>query len=220
MAKPNTKRAVLPGTATAPAIQFRTIATPDGEVLREPLVQNAEWKDPDDDGAYARRQGARVIHGQRAVWQVARLHGTSPNEITAAHLKAAERYLNDWNVRNGPLRSQLGQGAGGGDTPIVNAAVRAGAAMDAVAAALGPSALRILNIVVINNRPVSVLAGALGIAHARAFGRFVAAIERLREHYQPPAKPRAHVEPPPPDVDDVPAERLGRWKRPAIGAPA
>jgi hypothetical protein len=94
-------------------------------------------------------------------------------------------------VRNGPLRSQLGQGAGGGDTPIVNAAVRAGAAMDAVAAALGPSALRILNIVVINNRPVSVLAGALGIAHARAFGRFVAAIERLREHYQPPAKPRA-----------------------------
>lgn len=203
---------ILSVTDTAPTIQFRSITTPDGEILREPLVENAEWKDPADDEAYARRHGAKVIQGQRAVWQVARLARTSPNEITPAHVKAAERFLNDWNVRNGSLRSQLGTTIGGGDSPIVNAAVRAGISMDAAEAVLGYTATRILTIVVVLNGRIDDLAREMRMGRDRAFGRFAAALERLREHYQPPAKARPYVQPPAPDVGDIPAERLGRWK--------
>lgn len=221
--RPNRNRSTLPPLTSdgPPSIQLATIVSADGEVLREPLVESADWKDPDDTGTAARMHGAKTVHGHRVAWQIARLHRTSPHEITEQHVKAAERFMNDWNIRNGPLRSQLGHGGGSGDSPIVNAAVRAGISLDAVKAALGTAGMLILTVVVINNRPITALAGALHVHRDRAFGRFAATVERLREHYQPPAKSSGPAPPmmAPPDVDDIPVNRLGRWRHSTAGTP-
>ena len=192
--------------------------------LRAAVVEAAEWRDPADiDSARARGHGARPIHGWRRVWTIASLHVSCPREITAAHVRAAERLLGDYE------RGEAMIGGGGAnldrvDCPgpgaisdeRIDACERYREAMGAV----GVAGAAILRWVVVDNWTVSRLGVQLGLHRDRAHGRLYAALERLREHYWPPRADRA-IEAPTDVLEPVAgvvgleglaAERLGRWR--------
>jgi hypothetical protein len=188
----------------APAIQRQTIADSDGVVIREPLAV------PDvKRGGYRRNSVVR------------QLHATSPNEITAKHVHAAERLLNDYDIgiegaTGGGMREAVD---GATSIDISEARLRAIQSYRDAMRALGASLGGIVAVVVIENWPVTRVAQSIGVHRDRAFGRIAAGLQRLVEHYHPPREvatirpaedaARAAADP---DPQDVPAERLGRWR--------
>ena len=209
-----------------PAVQ-REPVTAGATVLREPLVQRADWADPDDASAQARlRSGARRVQGWRRIWSIDALHEGSPREITKAHVGAAQKLLGDYEI------GIEGASPDGGRLERVDGAVheglhpwsariRAAQRYREAVQALGEQAAFIVTLVVIDNWTMVRLSQALGTTRDRAFGRLQAGLERLREHYQPPrqnaaAGPAAEHEEAvlDPGISDLPPERLGRWERP------
>ena len=186
--------------------------------LRPALVEEATWRDPTDTTtAMARARGAKPINGWRRVWTIAALHRSAPREITAAHVKAAERLLGDYE-----LGVEMVSGGKGydrvdcvGPGSISDDRIDALARYQSALAAVGNSGASVLRWVVIDNRTVSWLGDKLGIHRHRAHGRLYAAIERLREHYWPPrrdAAPQPVYEPVLADAGLMAEDREGRWR--------
>lgn len=203
-----------------PSIQREVITTTDGVVLRELTVERVEWDDPADKTGRTKRGarfGARKVRGFRRVWTIDVLHRGSPNEVTKAHVAAAERLVNDHQVREGAV---LSSGSGSGVLGVVDVRVQAALRYEAAMAAVGEQGRFVLFRAAALNWTVLALAEALGITRDRAHGRLQAALDLLREHYDAGKKraahtpPRAPSEPIPIEVTDLPAERSGRWTRP------
>lgn len=196
-----------------------------GDILiRDPIVERTEWKDPEDTSSRARNHGAKPIQGWRRVWVIQRLHETSPREITQAHVKAAERLLGDYE------RGVDGACQGGFANDRVDASSAdptTDAQLDALeryreaVAILGGQGGLIVTVVVVDNWPIVRLAAYLGVHRDRAFGRLQAGLERLREHYTPirqtPAVRAVSAALEPLELAgcyDLPSERIGRWRAP------
>lgn len=166
-----------------PAVQ-RLCGGPVGH--REAIVQQADWKDPDDlETARARHYGSRTVHGWRRVWTISVLHASCPREITVDHVAAAERLLGDYET--GIEGASTGRGMEYIDSAC-SGSVSEGR-MDAIRdfrealASAGAEGGRILTWVVLENWSLRRLAGHLGLHPHRAHGRLYGALERLREHY-------------------------------------
>lgn len=171
----------------APDIQRQAIVA-SGTVLREPRVETTRWADPSDTGAAARMRGAKQIEGDRVVWQIERLHRSSPNRFTAQHVKAATRLVHDMEMASS-LPSCLDNSRGGdGKGGVSDARMNAETAVRRAKEAVGASAFTTLVIVVFNNRPIVALSKQLRVNPDQASGMFLAALERLREHYSPPGR--------------------------------
>jgi hypothetical protein len=198
-----------------PADILRVPATEaDGSVIRPAMVEPADWKDPTDTVSHrARQHGARDVHGWRRVWTIASLHASCPREITAAHVRAADRLLSDYE------RAYVGaHGAGtmdyidgGTNSGVPDSSLEAMARYRAACGAVGTYSAMVLNHVVLGNWTITRLAASLDIHRDRAHGRLHSALERLREHYWPKdaesgsAASSATLEP---ESDN----RTGRWR--------
>jgi len=190
---------------------------------RAAMVEPAQWKDPADTGTAARMYGSRTVQGWRRVSTIKSLHETSGREITAAHVKAAERLLGDYEigiegaVQSGTPSERVDGGSSAGISGArLDAMKRYRQAMEAI----GATAALIVCKVVLDNWTVTELAAALGIHRDRAHGRLQAGLERLREHYWPPQQnpvlqaATVAESVADPGVADIPQERMGRWKAP------
>lgn len=214
-------RAELIAEDGPPDIQTLPILSKAGVVLREPTVSSTEWRDPDDPNARYRKKSVRTINGWKRTWSIDRLRKSSPSEITAKHVHAASRFLDDHEIRAGAHRgSRLFERVDGetqGDARIINGHVAAGIRIDETKAALGQEAYGILFRLIVVNWTMATIAEKAKTSPDRAFGRVRAALERLREHYWPPSNgtPHVGVEEPLMDVGvlDIPQERLGRRVR-------
>jgi hypothetical protein len=184
-------------------------------LLREALVESAKWRDPADTAsAMARARGSRSVNGWRSVRTMTKLHGINPREFTAAHLRAANKLLTDYEIgiegaSNGRNYDRV-DGAVPGDISAIrlDALRRYREAMEAC----GVQSARVLGLAIISNLSIVKLAGTLGINKEQAHGRLYGAVERLREHYWPPRGNQtdtdyAALE----KIADV-DERIGRWR--------
>ena len=204
-----------------PAIQRKRIIAADGTVLREETVFRSEWDDPADTSARTKkgaRFGARAIRGFRRVWTIDVLHRGSPNEITAAHVAAAERLVTDHQRREGAVVMRSGSGAS--ELGAIDVRVQAGIHYEAAMAALTEQGRFVVLRVAILNWTIVKLAEKLKINRDRAHGRVQAALDDLREHYDA-GKKRKPREAPLETVaeaetvadEGLPVERIGRWDR-------
>jgi hypothetical protein len=187
MPKAAKRKATLPPLASdreeagPPDIQRRVISH-NGVVLREALVEPAAWKDPDDTAGHIKRDGARLVHGFQAAWQITKLQRTSPRDITEQHVAAAHRFLNDWDLSNGAAASCLREATGGSDG-VGAAALNACTAVRLAREAVGATAAELMIAVVVHNRAIGAYATARRDNPSRVLGRFAAAMDRLVEHY-------------------------------------
>lgn len=208
-----------------PRIQRNAIVTNDGVVIREAMVEQIEWPDPTDMSARLRRAtvpGARVeakkVTGYKRVWTIDTLHRSSPAEITDDLVKAATRFVDDHQRREGALVG--GWASSSGDLDPVDVRVAAGIRYDEAAAAMGLHGSYVVYHVAILNWTITALALHLGINRDRSFGHLQSALERLREHYDQgkrkrtkhtPVRPSAPL--PEPKDTGLPPDRSGRWDR-------
>jgi hypothetical protein len=183
------------------------------------MVERVEWRDPDDPNAHIRRStrqgerdGARHISGWKRVWTIDSLAKTSPDHITPALVKAATRYLNDVEQSEGAAqtantgnRADNGSDAPGRMDAMIAAAIRVDEARNAV----GAYGARALMMAVVQNQKLTIIALYFKISRDRAFGLVLAALTRLREHYD---DTRKRTRPPAPPVVEPGNEREGRWR--------
>jgi len=204
-----------------PQIQRVAILAVGGLIIRDAMVEQADRPDMEDPNASVRKKTVRMIRGWRRVWTIDTLHKTSPNEITEAHVAAAERLVGDHQRREGAITT--GGRSGDGKMGPIDVRVAAGIEYDAALVAVGQQGAGILFRAAILNWTVTTLATKLDISRDRAFGRLQAALERLREHYDAGKKrksserttmPSLAVEPArEPEDTGLPVERSGRWDR-------
>ena len=204
-----------------PDIQFATI-THQGVIIREPLVISDTWRDPTDTSSQAQRHGAKMVKGARVAWQIERLHRSSPREITEAHVKAATHYMRDFDMGvQGATGSGWAEAVDGGSNDGYSAArIEALTAHRLANASLGNSGVHIITMVIVNNATITKLATNLKTNNHRAMGRFIATMDRLRDHYdaqKPPKQTRAKPQTDQAIVDasitDIPQVQLGRFLR-------
>lgn len=190
---------------------------PDGRPTLPQKVEPASWPDPTDTSSMARgedgRRRQKAVAGWRAVNPLLRLHATNPKDFTAHHVRAAARLQDDYEIAEGAVGIGNGLGSGGGD-PVsarLDAVRRFRLARDAV----GRAGCEVLLPVVLNNLTLADLAKRRNENPHRVAGRLSSALDRLAEHYWPPAeapgrKPAALVDP---AVTDIGQDRLGRVGR-------
>jgi hypothetical protein len=177
----------LPSVEGPPAIQRRQITTANGAVLREPMVEHAEWRDPDDLNPNAR--APRVVVAFRRVDQLLKL-AEAGTGITDEHVTAGQRFMRDAEAADGARPGRdLAEGridgaqSGPGDSRLF-ALRRYREAVQAV----GQRGSAIVTLVVVENCTISDLARRLGVKqHYAALGMLIAALDRLAEHYWPKA---------------------------------
>jgi hypothetical protein len=158
---------------------------------REPTAVPAEWRDPDD--LNPNRRAARVVQGTRAVDPVYAAHLRAGSKITLRHVRAANKYLTDYEMGilgsrpNAPERVG-GTRAAGAMYPSEEQCARVRSILIAHQA-LGAAATQILRHVVLGipdplRRDAASYARRFGMDPKLAMGLLVAALERLAEHYQ------------------------------------
>lgn len=168
--------------AMAPAIARNPVLARDGTVLRGPLVEADEWRDPEDDNPRAR--APRMIRGFARVDVLRNLH-LRRGLVTLAHLADARRFADDYEIgmgaRPGYERPEAGTGVpafGLGQTQL-DALDR----FHAACVAVGVRGCTILVPVAVANADLGTVARARGVSTDVAHGLLVAALDRLGEHY-------------------------------------
>lgn len=174
----------------AAAAQRHAVADPvTGEIIRDPRVERAEWRDPTDLDPH--RRHARLICGFRRVDVLRNLHARG-GLVTPQHLVAAERLTADYEISiagaslRDPSQPAIRSTAGGPGDAQLAAATRYREAVEAV----GPAAYAVLTPVVLDNWTVRELAARRGVGQQVALGLLVAALDRLVEWYDSLAAPR------------------------------
>ena len=147
--------------------------------LANDAVMRDAWDDPTDTG----RRGTyvRMVHGYRRSDPLITLHRRSPREITVQHLRAAERLRDDHELGEGV---NLGVGAGGEAGPL-DVQLSARSRYRAAVAAVGPSLCAILLPVVLSAWTVKQWSEERGMSETKAAGYLIAALDRLRDYYEP-----------------------------------
>jgi len=159
--------------------------------LRPPTAVQSEWRDPADDNP--NRREARVVKGTRAHDAVYAAHRRPGSLITIQHVRAANRYLTDYEIGVLGAHPNAPERVGGSRSQGIlypqeqqNARIRSISLADR---ALGTKAAEIVHHVVLGipdplQRDVASYARRFGIDAKLAMGLLVAALERLVEHYQ------------------------------------
>lgn len=200
------------GPVGPPEILAQAITLPNGDILREALIQSHQRRDMDN----IQVRGAKVIIGWRRTWTIDRLHTSSPNEITHRHVKAASRLLDDYQASQGALTG--GRPPSGSDIRLDPVEVRIIAAKkyeDAMEA-IGLEDARLVYHVVIQNQTMSWVQTNLAMDRHAALGHLSSGLTRLRDHYSPPTRSATVASMMELAIDarvrDVPQERLGRQR--------
>lgn len=162
------------------------------ETIDEALSPRAQRTGTATRGPRTERDGVR---GYRVECALDRMHRDHPREVTTAHVAAGNRFLRDYEVgvMGARLSSRQQERVSGGSAPDVPQS-----RLDAIrryhdaVASMGRQASDVLDAVVIHGAAVATVARDLGTTPHRAMGRVVAALERLREHYD--AAPRERGE--------------------------
>lgn len=192
---------------------------------RPARVEPGEWRDPEDAAAMERgadgKRRARTVRGFRVSDPILHLHRRAPSEVTEEHVRASTRLRDDFEIGMGVRNGRVpGDVAGGGGVGPTTAQLDALGRWRAATRAVGDRLCDVLLPVVLEGRTVAALAERRAVSAHRMQGYLVAALDRLAEHYWPP-KERATIVPQRVDdglVDGLPAERVGRWTRPAVVA--
>lgn len=165
----------------APLVQRERVVDGRGAVLREPIVEAAEWGDPDDLNPNAR--APRRVSGYRRVDELRRL--CEAGHVTEQQFKAGGRLLRDYELSDGSRPGCAVSGLrvdavpSGPGAAQIDAARRYREAMRAV----GQRAGSVLVMAVFGNASVSEVARHFGVRHYGALGLLQAALQRLVEHY-------------------------------------
>ena len=160
------------------AMHDADVLVPAIQVANDAVVRDA-WDDPNDTG----RRGTyvRMVHGYRRSDPLVTLHRRSPREVTPQHLRAAERLRDDYEIGEGV---NLGKG-GGGEAGPLDVQLDARTRYRSAVAAVGPSLCAILLPVVLSAWTVKQWAEDRGMSETKAAGYLIAALDRLRDHYDP-----------------------------------
>ena len=184
-AKPKRRAAAPPPDPIAPDPLLRQpVLSPSGAVLREALVTQAAWADPDDQDRLQRNP--RMVEGFRAVSVIWNLHQRNPRDFTETHLRAARAFTRDHELAEGARNA--GGGGSGSETGPTESQIDAIGRRRRALAALGPSLGMIVQLVVLSNVTLAALAETLHTSADRAAGRLAAALDRLCDHYFPPVQ--------------------------------
>lgn len=219
------RRSTLPPlpSEAPPDIQCSPVLAGDHEI-RPALVELTEWPDPADTDltsmASQRRAHARRVSGYRRVSSIRRLHDQSPRDITGRHFAAAQRLLRDYlmafhGAMGGGIQERVDGQTGDGGSIIsgrMRAAQRWREAIQAVGLILAP----ILCAVVVRDWTIAMVAASAGCTRRTAHKRLIAGLDALADHYQPPREVATIVvgaEICDAAVQDIPQDRLGRWRR-------
>jgi hypothetical protein len=166
-------------------------------LIREPLAVRGEWDDPSDTNT--RSRSATQVSGYRrndpllTLWvRGGRKTGTEvhPNsEVTALHIRAAERYRDDFEIANGAQPGYERGEVRGSSSPGAPSEFRLHALRSyrAATTAVGARLSRILVAIVLGREDLSGYAEAFGISAHSAKGYLIAALDRLLDHYEPVA---------------------------------
>lgn len=159
------------GPATIPDAQIAT-----GHATRD------QWDDPDDTRTVGSRT-VRQVYGFRRADPLITLHRRSPHDFTVAHLRAAERLRDDYEMSEG---ARVRSGQGNGDMGIINAQMAAAARYRNAVQAVGPEPWAILRLVVLDGWVLLRWATAFRMAEKTARRRLIDALDLLHLHYNPP----------------------------------
>ena len=170
------------------SIRTKTIIDPTSKaIIRNPTAESASWRDPDD--IAPNRRVARQIQGYRATDTLSRMSKRS-SHITSKHKAAANRLRTDSELAAGarpgyqrPEISDRSFGSGSGPQEMQLIALRS---FESAKAAVGRKLFDILDHVVLQNRFLEEFARIHHIQKDFAMGRFISALDRLSEHYDPP----------------------------------
>ncbi len=230
-ARSSTER--LPGVDGPDPIQARPVVTthplvgpdgavirPKGAILRSARVERAARPDITDTAAMERGPGGRrrqrTIEGWRVIDPLQRLHDKNPAEITSEHLTAANRLRDDYETAQGAAGIGSGGGSGKGDGDKTQGMLDAAARYRDAIQAVGTRLCAVMLPVVLSGWTVADLIRHTPDANPhRMQGRLCAALDRLAEHYAPPARASASILPflMDPAIADVPQNRLGRVEK-------
>lgn len=191
---------------SAPDITRSPVFASDGKtVLREAIVQNAEWQDPDD--ANPNHREAKRITGTRSVDGLMEMHVRS-QLVTTLHLKAANSWALDYEMgicgaAPGKSKSMLGGNSfGAKDYPELTRIVRV-TRFNETCKLLGPRGRMLLEHLVLGipdptKRDIKSLAARVIVktkTTSRAWsvgvtqGYVLAALDVLVDYYKPMEKP-------------------------------
>lgn len=196
------------------AVQFAAMDA-NGVVTREARVVQTDWRDPDDSTAHQKKTGARYIHGYRRVWTIHNLHTASPRDITERHVKAATRWLDDYQRMFGATSGgQLDRVDNGtSDTSDMDLRILATERWEEAALSMGSEDARFVFHIVVLNRSLTDTADRWDMQRHKMYGRVCGALGRLAEHYWPPTRSESMVSTMPTlEIDGLPGERFGRWR--------
>ena len=200
--------------------QLRDVLGPDGTMLRPARLETAEWADPDDPLAMQRgadgKRRARRVQGYRVVDPIEHLRARS-SDVTDQHVRAANRLRDDFDLSEGGSGGRLPGTISGPSSNCPN-----DTQLDALkryreaVQALGTRQCAVLLPVVLSGWSVAQVAKSIGGNASRVQGYLMAGLDRLCDHYWPEKDP-ATIRPPhavvyDAGVEDVPQERLGRWR--------
>jgi len=192
--KPRIRKPAAPDRSDmVPAIQktavTRTMLAADGKtrltvVLRAPIATRAEWDDPEDTNTSGART-ARQASGYRRTDPLRLLHRRGEH-VTKQMLQDAERYRDDFEI--GALGAKFGGGLsigiGGTSGGFSDRQAMAMARYRAANEAVGREAEAVLGDIVLGLMDLTTWAAAQGVSRQHATGLLVAAMQRLREHYE------------------------------------
>lgn len=207
-------RAAAAEVADGPdAVQFAATDV-NGVITREARVVPTDWRDPDDPDAHRKKTGARYIHGYRRVWTIDSLHTASPREITERHVKAATRWLDDYQRMFGatsgmPPMDRVDNARP--DVDPVRLRIQASERWEEAALSMGAEDARFVFHVAILNRSLTETADRWDMNPQKMHGRICGALGRLVEYYSPPTRSES-VATIMVGIDGLPGERFGRWR--------
>jgi len=150
----------------------------------------ASWDDPADTRTVGSRT-VRQVHGFRRADPLITLHRRSPADFTAAHLRAAERLRDDYEMSEG---ARVRSGQGNGDMGIINAQMAAAARYRTAVQAVGATAWTILRLVVLDGWTLARMAAKFHADVATRTGEYrtrrwlMDALDALDLHYNPPSR--------------------------------
>jgi hypothetical protein len=153
-------------------------------VLREALVEEAQWDDPDDVNYRSKR--AWQVRGFRRVSVIRNLH-LRGGLITKEHLDAAERLSLDFELSDGahPGYQRPEVRTAGAFAEPAQAQLDAVRRYRAAVRAVGLRLCAVLLPVVLGNVSVAEVAKRMGVSNGfLATGFLLAALDRLVEHYE------------------------------------
>ena len=151
-----------------------------GTLIRQPLAVRGEWDDPLDTNT--RSKTPRQVSGYRRADPLLLLFKRG-DLVTIHHLRAAEKYRDDYEIAGGAKIGDGGTGGGGTPGGATDAQMDAMKRYRQMVQAVGQSANALLHDVLIDRIDVTTCAERRARSRHTVMGNLEAALNRLQEHY-------------------------------------